>query len=116
MSLQWSDISPTFDTLPKVRFDLNDTNNEIRFDVRNYSVAVIQALKETTWATAVLTIERSIDGYNYVALETPATIPAGGGITGTIDTGAISWLRARLSTKEGSQVFANIRALGKVET
>lgn len=113
MSLQWSDIPPTFDTLHKARFDLNDTNNEIRWDVRAYAVAVIHALKESTWSTAVLTIERSIDGYNYVALETATTIPAGGGMTATIDTSAISFLRARLSTAEGSQKYANMRAMGK---
>lgn len=115
MSLVWSDIAPSNETAHRVRFDLNETNNEVRFFVGPYSVATISAVKETTWATAVLTLERSIDGSNWFALETAQTLGPGSALSATIDTSAIAWLRARLSTKEGSTVYAQIRAMGKYD-
>lgn len=120
MAIKYQTLAPVDQTVDASRFDLNATGTALAqgstfvyWDVRGLSTVAIQATKETTWATAVFTLERSMDGRYWWALETPETIPAGGGMSSTIDVTAMAYIRARLSTLEGSQKFAVLTAFGK---
>lgn len=55
-----------------------------------------------SWGTAVLTVKRSNDGTNFVALESATTIGAGGGMTAAFSVSGFAYLRVDVTTAEGS--------------
>lgn len=116
MSIQPFQLKTLDNTVNASQFDLNVTGAFVAWDVRNVVVAVVQAVKVTTWATAILTLERSADGQNWFALETAQTLGTGSDLSDTIDCAAIAYIRARISTPEGSQKFAVLTAFGKAST
>lgn len=113
MSLRSAILRPIDPQVSDKTFDLNVTNNYLRYDVREWSTVAIAATKQTSWGTAVLTVYRSLDGYNPFALETAETLGPGDDVTGTIDTSAVPFLIVKVTTLEGSQKFADITATGK---
>lgn len=120
MSLDYQPLAPIDPTVDALRFDLNATGTPIGlggwfvwWDVRKWATVFVQAVAETTWSTAILTLERSIDGRFWSALETAETMGTGSATSSTIDCTGFAYLRARLSTLEGSQKFAAITAFGK---
>ena len=113
MSIQPFFLKPLDAAVNASSFDLNVSGAFVCWDVRNIVVAVIQAVAVTTWGTAILTLERSIDGQVWFALETAQTLGTGSDLSNTIDCAAIAFIRARVSTPEGSQKFAVITAFGK---
>lgn len=114
MSILAVKLTPLDPTVNASAFDLNvDTSAHVKWDVRALSTVCIEIVKVTTWATAIFTLERSLDGVNWWPLETAETIAAGGGMSSTIDATAMAYIRARSSTLEGSQKFAVLTAFGK---
>ena len=94
-------------------FDLNYTNNVWAVDVAKYSTATVQAEAVTTWTTAIITVQRSDDGINGYGLETALTIgPASTvvppGMSTVIDVTGFKFLLLKLTTINGSAVYANL--------
>lgn len=89
------------------RFDLNDTNNQWVVKLGDAENVTVTAEKQSTWATAVLTLYRSLDGFNAYALESGVTL-TGPASTAKIDCTGFDYLIIRLTTNEGSAVYANI--------
>ena len=93
--------------------DLNKSRDDIVVNVLPYTVATIQGTLMTgTWATAELTIARSNDGEDFVNLET-TTMLTGEGMTGRIDVSGFAFLRASVTTLEGSAATAQITIVAK---
>jgi len=113
MSLRCDVIKPLNGTGP---FDLNVTENEYVYDVSGYAVGSVQAygpVGGSSWGTAVLTIRRSNDGKNPVALETATTFSASG-MTNSIDFTSFKFLHVCLTTNEGAAGFCELTVIGKV--
>lgn len=116
MSLQWTALKPIDPVINPSGFDLNgDTASYVKWDVRPLATVTVQAVAVTTWATATFAIERSLDGFNWFALESADTLGPASDISTTIDCTGFAFLRARLSVAEGSQKFAIITAFGKAD-
>jgi hypothetical protein len=98
------------------RFDLNITENELVYDVSKYAIVSAHAVGPTsgTWGTAVLTIRRSNDGKNPVALETATTIGTGGGMTTAQDCTGYLFFHVCLTTNEGAAGSCEVIVCGKV--
>jgi hypothetical protein len=100
------------------QFDMNDTEEAweiILLGSPAPTEVVFQFVQLSgTWGTAVLTLERSLDGINWVAMSSPTTYSAAGIQTG-IDVTDIGHLRLRVSTAEGSAASVVCRALIKTE-
>lgn len=92
-------------------FDLNQTGNELRFDVRQFTAFTVTARALNTWATAVLTVYRSTDGV--ATTITTGTLSPATALAADIDTGSQPYVIVRLTTLEGSQQFATILVHGK---
>lgn len=94
-------------------FDLNVLNNEVRFDVRAYSVCSVTAVPATTWATATLTVYQSPDGVNVFPL---GSLTPSLAFSGALSVSGINFIIVRVALVEGSQKFVNIRVDGKAAT
>lgn len=101
-------------TVPMQGFNLNQTEQEWVFDVRDTNTVTVQAaLTGTgTWGTAVLTIGRSNNGKQYQPLVVPQQIGPGGGMTEAIDCASFAFLHVKLTTEEGSAAFADLTVMG----
>ena len=109
--LLWGGTPQTIAT--QGRLELNSTQNELRYDVSKYELVTIQFKAETTWATAVITVYRSLDGVTAFALETPVTVGPGTGtpaaaMTPEIDVSSVSHLIVRVTTVEGSSLYVGV--------
>ncbi len=113
MSIRPYFLKPVDSVVNAANFDLNVTGAFVYWNVQSVVVLVVQAVAVTTWATAILTLERSCDGVNWFALETAQTLGTGSDLSNTIDCAAIAFVRAKVTTPEGSQKFAVITAFGK---
>lgn len=82
--------------------DLNLLGSHVKTRLGDANRATIQAARLIgTWATAVLTVQRSNDGVTWAALESGVTFAAAG-ISVEIDADGYEWLRAIVTTAEGS--------------
>lgn len=89
-------------------FDLNKSGEAVDFDVRHGEWASVQIVVTTgSWGSAVVTVYRSIDGHNFVELETPVSFGTAG-ISDKIDVSGIVQLRIRCDTAAGSSATAKI--------
>lgn len=103
------------DTILIQDFELNTTGYWKAIRVAPYAAVTIQATPQTIWSTATVTIQRSNDGVNGFALETPQTLGPGADMSKTIDTGAFNWLILRLAVVEGAGRFADFSAVCKYD-
>lgn len=85
-------------------------------DAKTCTVQAVPA--GNAWGTAVLTVKRSNDGANFVALESATTISAGGGMTAAFSVSGFAYLRVDVTTAEGSAAdeFAQITVCMKDNT
>lgn len=116
MSLQYATLQPLDPNTRDKTFELNATNNLVRYDVRRWSVVSVEAQAQIGWSTAVLTVYRSNDGYNVFALESAVTLGPGSAQSATIDTSAFNYLIVKLTTVEGGAKYADITVTGKAST
>lgn len=99
---------------PSREFNLYETGFVFIFDVRPFSVYSVQAVGEDTWSTAILSVERSNDGQNPVALETGATTLTSPGMTTALDCTGFGYVHVRLSVLASAaatcKVFVHAKA------
>lgn len=60
-----------------------------------------------TWATSAVTVKRSNDGVNFVALSTPVSFTTTPGMSPAIDVRGIGFLCVETTTAEGSAATTN---------
>lgn len=96
-------------------FDVSVAKGELRYDVRAYSTVNIQAVFSVGTVAAVLTVYRSLDGYNLFALETAQTLGPASALTTTIDTSGTAYLVLRTTTSEATRNAA-LLVLGKASS
>lgn len=94
-------------------FDLNATSNRWSIPVRGYATATVHGVvREGTWATAVLTLKRSNDGLNSVALQDAdsdiTTLGPGNDQTKRFATLGFDFLHIELTTVEGGTGSADL--------
>ena len=82
------------------------------YDVRAWSTVSIQAVFSPTASAAVLTVERSNDGQNFVALSSAVTLTPAAPMSATIDVSAIGYIQVRPSTADASDT-ATVYVLAK---
>lgn len=113
--IQEAQLHPVLAGTDENYFDINAVNNELRYDVRAWSVVSVSAVKlQATWSTGVLTVYRSLDGCNPFALESSETLGPGDDITASLDVSGFPYLIVRLTTVEGTQRFVRVCVRGKV--
>ncbi len=88
--------------------DMNLAGSEFRIRTGNASEFVARVIPLAAWATAVVTIERSGDGISWAGMDTAVTVTNGSPVTGDKDCSSAVYLRARVSTAEGSDGYALI--------
>lgn len=85
------------------RQNIKNTADGQIIPTENNKTATVQAAPDgAAWGTAVMTLKRSNDGKTFVALETPTTISAGGGMTSQFSVAGFAYLRVDVTTAEGS--------------
>jgi hypothetical protein len=93
--------------------DLNETSNTLVYDVRKYSLVSVQADKQSTWATAVLTMYHSATGKAAIAAAAvTGTLGPGSDYEKDIDVNTTAFLIVKVTTVEGSRFFADIAVYG----
>lgn len=81
---------------------LGVADNSLQIACADYTKATFQLAKgDGTLSSGELTLERSIDGYTFVAMPTPTTFSALG-VQDTVDCTNIAFLRLRVSTTQAS--------------
>lgn len=94
--------------------DLNVTQAAVYWTVGPASVFTIESrLLSGTWGTAVVTINRSNDGYKWFAMESALTLTIGGGMTVATDATGFTRLRAQVTTVEGAAGVVELVLLAK---
>lgn len=88
------------------RVDLNALSRVIA-DATDYTTVEVQYAPTTPASTVVVTIKKSNDGLRWVALSTPTTIAAAGGMTGPLAIDA-AYVCAEVTTKEGAAAYGDI--------
>lgn len=94
---------------------LDATGVELKFDVRAYAVLSVQAVFSVGATTGVLTLYRSNDGANPVALATATTITTSATMTDAIDCTGFGYLHVRVTTADSGDT-ARIYALAKASS
>lgn len=83
--------------------DANSLGDFRMIPVLNYAVGTIQAvLASGTWATAVLTVQRSNNATDWVNIVPSSVTITAAGMTALIDTTGYAWLRVVVTTAEGA--------------
>jgi len=100
------------------KFDLNRSGNALYYDVGPYEAVAVQSEEASiddsgTYATAVLTLKKSLDRRDYRNLATTTTIAAGGGVANYDKSReVIPRLKVEVTTPEGATGYARITAWG----
>lgn len=90
---------------------LEATGAVLCYDVRSWSTVSVQGVFSATASTAVLTVKRSNDGANFVALESATTITPAAPMTTTIDCTGFGWLSVSVTTADtGDTVSIHVLA------
>ena len=82
------------------------------YDVREWATVSVQAVFSATASPGVLTVERSNDGQNFVALSSAVTLTPAAPMSATIDVSAIGYIQVRPSTADASDT-ATVYVLAK---
>ena len=99
-------------------FDLNQAGNYVRLEVAGSTVASVQVTmlnNDPTPDAFVVTVQRSLDGETWSALETPLTIAFGAfasslsAMTPAFDCSGFKWVRIVVTTPEGAALLGRIR-------
>lgn len=93
-------------TIHRGMLNMNLVNNEFRVPADRASEYSAKVIPLAGWSTAVVTIERSSDGVTWAAMESAVTMATGSPVTGDKDCSTAVFLRARVSTAEGSDGYA----------
>lgn len=113
MSVQVFTITPIGPTrYNDVAFDLAATTNRLIYDVSNISVVTVGVYFSVGTASAVIIVERSLDGVNFYALETTQTFSFANGLSASIDCNGFKYLSVRPSTAEATRT-AKVIVFGK---
>lgn len=97
------------------RLNLASSDHAIEFDATAYTkVAFAPRYQQDTasaWSTAVITYEKSIDGFVWSTLSTTSTAE---GVTSDVDVSTARLVRARVSTAQSDAGYAFITIGGLV--
>ena len=97
------------------RINLAATNDYVQFDVAEFSKCAVSARYDTptgsAWATAVIDVEKSLDGKVWAAQSAQLTAE---GVTADIDISTAQFVRARVSTAQSNAGYAYITLAGLV--
>ncbi len=96
----------------QVAFDLAATTNRLIYDVSNISVVTVAAYFSVGTSSAVLVVERSLDGTNFYALETAQAFSFTNGLSAAIDCNGFKYLSVRPSTAESTRTV-KVAVFGK---
>lgn len=94
---------------------LDEANQELRYDVRKYATVAIQAVFSVGASPAVLTVYRSLNSANVVAMASAVTITPAATMTAALDMTGIAFLHVRVTTADAGDT-ARITVIGKYDT
>ena len=94
--------------------DLNVTQAAVYFDVANYVTFTLHTMiLSGTFGTAVLTVNRSNDGFRWFALETATTLGPGASMSNAIESLGFARVRVQVTTVEGAAGVVEVALTAK---